>query len=146
VIPAQFPEANTILAAGQNDYEPLPVYRAPDGRVVCCFRLAPAELTEIQRTRTLWMQQLTFGSAFQPVALSTQRPNVLLGEPPTPGTGAPEGDNPGVIEIMTRVISCIDEAWAMGKRGIDFSLAGNHETNELARRVDGLVAALKSFL
>lgn len=80
MIPVKFPEANAVLAANQDDYEPLPVHRFPDdpqGRVAMCFRLSPAELEEIARTKTLWIQQLTFGQAFQPIALSTQRPGDL---------------------------------------------------------------------
>ena len=42
-----------------------------------CFRLSPAELEEIARTKTLWVQQLTFGRRFQPIALSTHRPEDL---------------------------------------------------------------------
>lgn len=74
MIPVSFPEANAVLAANQDEYEPLPVRRFEDGRVAMCFRLSPAELEEIARTKTLWVQQLTFGQAFQPIALSTQRP------------------------------------------------------------------------
>ena len=79
MIPVKFPEANAVLAASQDEYEPLPIHRfaGPDGRVAMCFRLSPAELDEIARTRTLWIQQLTFGQPFQPIALSTQRPDDL---------------------------------------------------------------------
>lgn len=80
MIPVSFPEANTLLGGNQDEYEPLPIHRFKDdaqGRVAMCFRLSPAELEEIARTRTLWIQQLTFGQPFQPVALSTQRPEGL---------------------------------------------------------------------
>jgi hypothetical protein len=79
MIAAQFPEANQILADDQNDYEPMAVHRAPDGCVTCCFRLSPAEIEEIVRTKTIWMQQLTFGNKFQPIGLSTRRPNGFTG-------------------------------------------------------------------
>jgi hypothetical protein len=74
MIPVQFPEANMVLAMEQDEYEPLSVYRWPDGRVACCFRLTDAELQEITRTRTVWLQQLTFGGRFAPIALSVLRP------------------------------------------------------------------------
>jgi len=69
MIPVQFPEANAALARDQGEYEPLPVYIFNDaqGRMAMCFRLSPKELEEIARTRTLWIQQLTFGRRFQPV-------------------------------------------------------------------------------
>lgn len=78
MIPVSFPEANRILAANQDEYEPLPIYDTGDaqGRVICCFRLSPAEIAELTRTRTLWIQQLTFGGHFRPLALSTQRPEI----------------------------------------------------------------------
>ena len=76
MIPAKFPQSNATLAMGQDEYEPLPIYRhpGPEGRVTCCFRLSPAELEEIVRTKTLWIQTLTFGQPFQPIGLSTQTP------------------------------------------------------------------------
>jgi len=76
MIPVNFPEANGTLAMSQAEYEPIGVFMFPgaEGRMVCCFRLSDAELEEIQRTRTIWLQQLTFNKHFQPIALSTQRP------------------------------------------------------------------------
>ncbi len=79
MIAVRFPEANGVLAAEQEEYEPVAVYRFRDaqGRVVACFRLSNAEVEEIVRTRTLWVQQLTFGHPFQPIGLTTQRPDDL---------------------------------------------------------------------
>jgi hypothetical protein len=86
MIPVQFPESNGVLARAQGEYEPLPVYVFPNhdltGRIACCFRLSDAEIAEIVRTRTLWVQQLTFGRRFQPIGLSTQRPDDLPSQPP----------------------------------------------------------------
>lgn len=88
MIPVQFPESNGVLAGNQDEYEPLPIHRfaGVEGRVAFCCRLSDAELAEIARTRTLWIQQLTFGKPFQPVALSTQRPDDL------PAAIAPDGE------------------------------------------------------
>jgi hypothetical protein len=79
VIPVQFPESNATLARAQGEYEPMNVYAFGDatGRIACCFRLSDAEIAEICETRTLWVQQLTFGRKFQPIGLSTQRPDDL---------------------------------------------------------------------
>lgn len=90
MIPAQFPESNAVMARDQGEYEPMAVYvfGNPEGRVVCCFRLSPAEIEKICRTRTLWVQQLTFGRMFQPIALSTQKPANMPAAPngnATPG-------------------------------------------------------------
>jgi hypothetical protein len=77
MIPVEFPEANAVLARTQDEYEPMAVHWFGDkeGRIACCFRLSDAEIEEIVRTRTLWVQQLTFGRNFQPIGLSTQKPH-----------------------------------------------------------------------
>lgn len=79
MIPVQFPESNAVLAREQGEYEPLAIYAFGDkeGRVACCFRLSDVEIEELRQTRTLWVQQLTFNRRFQPIALSTQRPDDL---------------------------------------------------------------------
>jgi hypothetical protein len=77
MIPVRFPEANAVMARDQEEYEPMAVHvfvNDEQGRVACCFRLTQAEIDEIVRTRTLWIQQLTFGRRFQPIGLSTERP------------------------------------------------------------------------
>ncbi len=78
MIPAHFPEANCVLAASQEQYEPIHVHlhRGVERRVTCCFRLSQQEIDEIVSTRTLWHSQLTFGEPFQPVSLSTQKPEL----------------------------------------------------------------------
>lgn len=80
MIPVQFPEANVVLAFGQDEYEPLAVYHfkeEPSQRMVFCTRLSDEEIEEIVRTRTLWVQQMTFGRGFHPIGLSTQKPDDL---------------------------------------------------------------------
>lgn len=77
MIPVKFPGHNKVLAANQDEYEPLPVHHeVSTGVVTCCFRLSPTELEEIARTKTLWIQQLTFNQPFQPIALSTREPEL----------------------------------------------------------------------
>lgn len=79
MIPVNFTEANRTLAFGQDEYEPIQVHfdlSDPQARATCCFRLSDAEVEEIVRTRTLWLQQLTFGRGFAPIALSTQKPQM----------------------------------------------------------------------
>ena len=86
MIPVQFDEANAVLAREQGEYEPMAVhiFSGSEGRIACCFRLSDAEIEEIARTRTLWVQQLTFCRRFQTIALSTQRPDDLPKKDPTP--------------------------------------------------------------
>lgn len=73
VKPIEFPEVNVVLGDGQSQ---LPVYASQSGRVTCCFEVSPEELAEIVRTGRIWMQQLTFGRAFQPIMLTTYSPFV----------------------------------------------------------------------
>jgi len=79
MIPVQFPKSNGTLARDQGEYEPMSIYHfgGAEDRVACCFRLSDAEIEEIRQTRTLWVQQLTFNRRFQPIGLSTQRPDDL---------------------------------------------------------------------
>lgn len=79
MIPIHFPESNAVLGADQPEYEPLPVYRFADAqrRVAFCCRLTDEEINKIVLTRMIWLQQLTFGHAFQPISLSTERPDDL---------------------------------------------------------------------
>jgi hypothetical protein len=74
--PVRFKGANIVIAAAQEEYEPLEGFRHgdPEGRLSLCFRLSDAELEEIARSRTLWIQVLTFGGPMQPIGLSTQLP------------------------------------------------------------------------
>jgi hypothetical protein len=80
MIPVQFPQANAVLARDQDEYEPMPIHvfaGDPQGRVAFCCRLSDAEIAEVVATRSLWIQQLTFGKPFQPIALTTHRPHDL---------------------------------------------------------------------
>jgi len=79
MIPVTFPECNVILAMGQDEYEPLQAYRAPDGQTICAFRLSPAELAEIAKSKTIWIshpdiqQSISADRAFDAVPLRTRR-------------------------------------------------------------------------
>lgn len=76
MIAVPFPGSNFQFAANQDEYEPIAGYAHGDAerRVSFCFRLSEPELEEIARTRSLWIQVLTFGQPLQPIGLSTQRP------------------------------------------------------------------------
>lgn len=77
MIPVRFPEMNVTLGASQEEYEPLPAHFDPvPGRITFCCRLSDAEIAEMVATRTIWLQQLTFGKSFQPILLSTLKPDL----------------------------------------------------------------------
>lgn len=85
MIPVKFPESNATLASDQEEYEPLPVYVFPglERRMAFCCRLSDLEIAEIVTSKTIWLQQLTFGNHFQPVLLSTRKPDDMPSQPPT---------------------------------------------------------------
>jgi len=62
----EFPEHNMVLAKDQPEYLPLPVFRAPDGLVVSCYRLTWRERLKLLFTGRFWLQQLTFNQPLQP--------------------------------------------------------------------------------
>lgn len=78
MIPVRFPEATHTLAMDQDEYEPIAVHvgPAPTVAMTACFRLDENEIREIVETRSLWITTLTFGSRFQPIALSTRKPEL----------------------------------------------------------------------
>lgn len=87
-----FLQANFNLAEGQSEYITLPSYAVldvegnlatdpatgelldPEVRVVSCFELSDEEIAELVRTKKLWHIRLTFGSAYQPMRMSTLNP------------------------------------------------------------------------
>lgn len=80
MIPVQFPEANIVIGASQDEYEPLPAHvgaRDQQGRVTFCCALSDEEIREIVSTRRIWISQLTFGNVFQPILLATAKPDDL---------------------------------------------------------------------
>lgn len=85
--PVRFPEVNTIIGKGQPEYVALPAHRgdAPLMTMTMQFRLSEEELAEVVRTRSIWIQQLTFGGAFQPIGLSVLRPPELALTQEIPG-------------------------------------------------------------
>lgn len=72
--PVAFPEANAVLGKGQEQYQPLPVYRAKDGLTVSCWRLTFWQRVKLLVTGRVWVMQLTFNQMFQPQLLQADSP------------------------------------------------------------------------
>lgn len=66
------------FGATQDEYETLPAFVSNDQsfKVTCRFKLTWRERLEVLFGGNLWLQQLTFGRAFQPVKLWTKEPNI----------------------------------------------------------------------
>jgi hypothetical protein len=65
--PIEFAQQTTVFAKDQPEYLPLPAHVSPDGQVTSCWELTDAELATLQRTRKLWITQLTFNQMLQPI-------------------------------------------------------------------------------
>lgn len=74
----EFDEVNLRIAEHQDEYETLPAYHnKKEGSVTFCFELNKEELDEIQRTGKVYFKQLTGNGAMQPIAMSTQKSDLI---------------------------------------------------------------------
>ena len=75
--PVHFEGVNMVIAENQPPYTPLPVRFLGTNMGICisCWELTDEEIAAIVNTRRIWGSHLTFNSPFQPLALSTDRPN-----------------------------------------------------------------------
>lgn len=76
--PIDFDQATYLLAATQPEYQPLPVHvgvNDPACPMTSCWQLSAEELEQLQANGgRIYVQQLTFGQAFQPQLLSLEAP------------------------------------------------------------------------
>ncbi len=73
-----FPEANVKLVESQEEYMDLPAFfNSEDGSLTFCFELDEAELNRIKATGEVWFQMLTFGRPMQPIAMSTNKEQLI---------------------------------------------------------------------
>ena len=64
----EFPEHNVKIAEHQPEYETLPAfYNKEEGSMTFCFELDEAELEQVKTTGKIYIKQLTFGKAMQPI-------------------------------------------------------------------------------
>jgi hypothetical protein len=90
--PIIFEGTDIVFGLGQEEYIPLPGYKAPDGTFTTCMELDEEELAQINQTKRLWLSVLTFGNDLQPIRLSTLKPEEF-GLDVTPAT-------PSIMELM----------------------------------------------
>lgn len=67
--PIKFPGQNIVFAENQPEYLPLPALKMPDGEVITCWEVSSDELEEINRSKRIYLSQLTFNKPLQPVML-----------------------------------------------------------------------------
>lgn len=74
----EFEEVNIRIAEDQPEYETLPAYaNTQEGSVTFCFELNKEELDEIAKTGRIYFKQLTFNKPMQPIAMSTQKEDLI---------------------------------------------------------------------
>lgn len=68
--PVSFEHQNVVYGEKQPEYNPLPAHKDAEGTVTSCWELSPEELEIISKTGRIYLSQLTFNKALQPVRLS----------------------------------------------------------------------------
>lgn len=68
--PIEFPEQNVVYAKDQPEYLNLPVHRDEVGTVTSCWELTPEEIETVKKTGKVYLRQMTFNQALQPVAMA----------------------------------------------------------------------------
>jgi hypothetical protein len=64
----------TVYGRGQPKYRELPAFRYDDGAVVTRWKLTLSERFRVLFSGNIWLTQLTFNRALQPVKLETECP------------------------------------------------------------------------
>ena len=65
----EFKGHNVKIAEDQPQYATLPaLFNKQEGSMTFCFELDDAELEQVKKTGKIWIKQLTFGKAMQPIA------------------------------------------------------------------------------
>jgi hypothetical protein len=74
--PKNFKESNIVMGKGQEEYEPLPAFRADDeaGMVVSCWQLSWRERLRALWKGEVWLMMMTFRKPMQPVYLTVVKP------------------------------------------------------------------------
>jgi hypothetical protein len=96
--PVEFEHQNVIFGKGQDSYNELPAFQSPDGEVISCWELSEEELQNVISTRKIYLSQLTFNKALQPVRLSVL-PDELGIKESKPIQEEPDSSEPVEIEF-----------------------------------------------
>lgn len=70
--PVAFDGQNTVYAADQPQYLPLPAYKNEQGQVLTCWKLSVLERLQVLVTGRVWLSMLTFNQPLQPVRLRSR--------------------------------------------------------------------------
>ncbi|MCT4086663.1 hypothetical protein HZP82_04635 [Elizabethkingia anophelis] len=71
--PNKLPQVNVMYGEGQEEYQPLPVYRSEDAQAISCWELTDEEIEKIKETKCLYLSMMTFVQPLQPVYLAVDK-------------------------------------------------------------------------
>lgn len=78
--PIKFKEVNTVYAADQPEYQPLPAFKdsKPEGAVISCWQLSFIERIRLLFTGKLWVSLWSFHKPLTPSLFTTKKSDVLV--------------------------------------------------------------------
>lgn len=65
--PIKFKGQNVVFGEDQDQYQPLPALKLPDGQVITCWEFTDEEVEQIVQNRCMYINQLTFNKFLQPI-------------------------------------------------------------------------------
>lgn len=148
--PIKFPQQTHTLAENQPEYTPLPVHIDQNNSAVpmtCCMKLSPKEMSQVRLTGEIWITQLTFGNAFQPISLSIENPFIQTTH--VQGTEAGEKeltcDNPKIVgaltgELVTAIYEAIGAASMCWESPEKAGVFRSEKASEIARNLGRIIA------
>lgn len=101
--PIKTKQTNIVYGEGQEDYQPLPAWRNEEGQVVTCWELTDEEVQRIIESKKIYLMQLTFNQALQPVSLHSENP--VIEYVPHKQTVLTDKENSG--NCYATVIACL---------------------------------------
>jgi len=77
--PSNFPEANVLAGAKQEEYQPLPLHMTECGIATSCWTLSFWQRVKLFFGAKIWLRVMTFNQGIAPVMVSLTKPE--LGKP-----------------------------------------------------------------
>lgn len=74
----EFPEVNVRIAEKQEEFSTLPAYyNNEEGSITYGFKLTPEEIERVLENGEIWVKQITYGNAMQPVVIDFSKEDFI---------------------------------------------------------------------
>ena len=83
MIPIEFSGSNAVFGENQEGVNPLPCFFDGKSLIVTCWELTAEERREVLNTGRLYIGQMTFGQALQPILPSAHNPIEVVNDSET---------------------------------------------------------------